>query len=73
VSEAAVRWAEWRRDHTAALAALQDAQRAYHRAIVGANRLRPPVSGQPPLRQQALDVLDAARAKLDDVRARMPR
>ena len=27
-------WAEWQRDHAAALAALQEAQRAYHRVAV---------------------------------------
>ena len=29
-------WLEWQRDHAAALAALQEAQRAYHRVAVAA-------------------------------------
>ena len=58
---------DWQRDHAAALAALQEAQRAYHRAAV--------VIPQSAVdsRAGALEALEAARARLDDVRARMPR
>jgi hypothetical protein len=67
VSPGADGWAEWQRDHASALAALQKAQRAYHRAAVGS---QPPAAAS---RKESLDALNAARAKLDEVRDRMPR
>ena len=60
-------WAAWQRDHAAALAALQEAQRAYHREAVDS---RQSAVGS---RESALEAVDAARIKLDEVRARMPR
>jgi hypothetical protein len=60
-------WAAWQQDHAAALAALQEAQRAYHRGVV--NSQQSTVGS----RQETLAALDAARARLDEVRARMPR
>jgi len=60
-------WALWRRDHAAALAALQEAQRAYHREAVDSRQSAVGTRGA------ALDALDAARVRLDEVRARMPR
>jgi hypothetical protein len=91
-------WLEWQRDHAEALAALQEAQRAYHRTVVEralASRRPSAVASQPPAAdgqqpaadgsssnagpvtavvnvQQALDAVDAARVKLDAVRARKP-
>jgi hypothetical protein len=65
-------WSEWQRDHAAALAALQEAQRAYHRAAVGH---QPAVGGSQAAvdsRRSSLEAVDAARARLDDVRARKP-
>jgi hypothetical protein len=34
MSQPGDKWLEWQRDHAAALAALQEAQRAYHRVFV---------------------------------------
>jgi len=34
MSQPGDKWVEWQRDHAAALAALQEAQRAYHRVFV---------------------------------------
>lgn len=67
-------WAAWQRDHAAALAALQEAQRAYHREAVD-SRQSPVPSQQSAAggRGTALEAVDAARIKLDEVRARMPR
>jgi hypothetical protein len=78
-------WTDWQREHASALAALQDAQRAYHRAAVatsvgsqqsaGGSQQSAGGSRQPAVgsREEALEALDAARVKLDEVRARMPR
>jgi hypothetical protein len=67
-------WTDWQREHAAALAALQDAQRAYHRIAV-ASPQSTVGSRQSAVdsREGALEALDAARVRLDDVRARMPR
>ena len=67
-------WVDWQRDHAAALAALQEAQRAYHRVAV--DSLQSAVASQQSAvgrRAGALEALEAARVRLDDVRARMPR
>jgi hypothetical protein len=68
------RWIEWQHDHAAALEALQHAERAYHRTIAGSAFVSPiegPSAAE--LQQDALDLLKAARQRLDDVRAREPR
>jgi len=67
-------WAGWQRDHAAALAALQEAQRAYHRVAVGSRQsavgsLESAVDS----RAGALEALEAARVRLDEGRERMPR
>jgi len=62
-------WAGWQRDHAAALAALQEAQRAYHRTVVGAAGLAD--TGVSP-QADSLKAVDAARVRLDAVRARKP-
>jgi hypothetical protein len=110
VSEPREAWLEWQRQHAEALAALQDAQRAYHRTVVeralasrrhsGAGSLSSVVDGQQSVAgqqraadrtqsttgpssnaspatsatnvQQALAAVDAARVRLDAVRARKP-
>ena len=69
-------WGEWRRDHAAALAALQDAQRAYHRRAVNREGLAAS-SQQSPVESSemavaALKALNEARVRLDEVRSRMP-
>ncbi|MBS1817977.1 MAG: hypothetical protein JSU08_08615 [Acidobacteria bacterium] len=63
------RWLEWQHAHTEALAALQQAERVYHRAMAdaafGASEL-----GE--ASRAALEALNAARARLDEVRGRRP-
>jgi hypothetical protein len=62
-------WLAWQRDHADALAALQEAQRAYHRTVVGAAGLAG--AGVSP-QADSLKAVDAARVRLDAVRARKP-
>lgn len=64
----------WQRDHAAALAELQEAQRQYHRAVATTafqGAAEEPTAEE--MRRAALDTLDAARIKLDEVRNRRPR
>jgi hypothetical protein len=66
-------WLEWQREHTAALEALQQAQRAYHRTIAGsafASAAEGPSATE--LQKESLEALEAARMRLDEVRARKP-
>ncbi len=65
------RWLEWQGEHTAALEALQQAERAYHRTIAGsafANPTEGPTAIE--LQKESLDAVEAARVRLDEVRAR---
>ena len=67
------RWLEWQAEHTAALEALQQAERAYHRTIAGsafANPTEGPTAIE--LQKEALDEVEAARVRLDEVRASRP-
>ena len=66
-------WLEWQREHAAALEALQQAQRAYHRTIAG-SAFASPTEGPSPveLQKESLDAVETARVRLDDVRARKP-
>ena len=66
MSQPADKWLEWQREHAAALAALQEAQRAYHRTVV--ERALAKATNV----QEALNAVDAARVRLDAVRARKP-
>lgn len=66
-------FADWQREHAAALAELQQAQRDYHRTVAatafqGASEEPSPEE----MRRASLEALDAARMKLDEVRARRP-
>ena len=66
-------WLAWQVEHAAALEALQLAERAYHRTIVGsafANSSEGPTAVE--LQKESLDALEAARGRLDEVRARKP-
>jgi hypothetical protein len=66
-------FAVWQREHAAALAELQEAQRAYHRAVAATafqGTAEEPSAEE--MRRASLEALDAARIKLDDVRARRP-
>ena len=67
------RWLEWQREHAAALAALQTAERAYHRTIAG-TAFAGPTEGQAPfeLQKESLDAVETARIRLDEIRARKP-
>ena len=67
------RWLEWQREHAAALEALQQAQRAYHRTIAG-SAFASPTEGPSPveLQKESLDAVEAARVRLDEIRLRKP-
>ena len=67
------RWLEWQREHTDALDALQQAERAYHRTIAG-SAFSSPTEGPTALEMQkeSLDLVEAARVRLDEVRGRRP-
>ena len=65
-------WLEWQHDHTQALEALQQAERAYHRALADAAFAVSADSQAPGGSKASLDAVDAPRAQLDDVRARRP-
>ena len=66
-------WLEWQREHAAALEALQQAQRAYHRTIAG-SAFASPTEGPSPveLQKESLDAVEAARVRLDEIRQRKP-
>ena len=66
-------FAQWQREHATALAELQEAQRAYHRTV--ATTAFQGAADEPTaeeMRRTSLEALDAARIKLDEVRARRP-
>lgn len=67
------RWLAWQREHAAALEALQQAQRAYHRTIAG-SAFASPTEGPTAieLQKESLEVLEAARVRLDEIRLRQP-
>jgi hypothetical protein len=66
-------WLDWQREHSEALEALQLAEQAYHRTIAGsafASATEGP--GAIELQKESLDALEAARIRLDEIRARKP-
>ncbi len=67
------RWLDWQREHASALEALQQAERAYHRTIAG-SAFASPTEGLSAIEMQkeSLEALEAARLRLDEVRARRP-
>jgi hypothetical protein len=67
------RWLEWQAEHSAALDALQRAERGYHRTIAG-SAFASPMEGPSAieLQKESLDAVEAARIRLDEVRARRP-
>ena len=67
------RWLEWQGEHTAALEALQGAERAYHRTIAG-SAFASPTEGPSAieLQKESLEAVERARLRLDEVRARRP-
>jgi hypothetical protein len=76
VSEPSRAWIEWQREHEEALAALQDAQHAYHRTVAqgafGGAMDGPSIAENAEMRQASLEALEAARVRLDEIRARKP-
>jgi hypothetical protein len=67
------RWLEWQSEHTAALEALQQAEHAYHRTIAGsafASSSEGPSAIE--LQKESLEQVEAARVRLDEIRARKP-
>ena len=65
------RWLEWQSEHTAALAALQRAERAYHRTIAG-SAFANPSEGPTELQKESLEEVEASRVRLDEVRSDKP-
>lgn len=66
-------WRAWQREHAAALEALQQAQRAYHRTIAGsafASVSEGPSAAE--IQKESLDAVEAARVRLDEIRSRKP-
>jgi len=67
------RWLDWQQEHAAALEALQRAERAFHRTISGGVFVNPtegPTAIE--LQKDSLDLVEAARVRLDELRARKP-
>jgi hypothetical protein len=67
------RWLQWQQEHTAALEDVQRAERAYHRTIAGsafASSIEGPSALE--MQKESLDAVEAARIRLDDIRARRP-
>jgi hypothetical protein len=67
------RWLEWQHEHATALDALQQAERAYHRTIAG-SAFASPTEGPSAveIQKESLDAVEAARLRLDQIRARKP-
>lgn len=67
------RWLQWQYEHAAALDALQQAERAYHRTIAG-SAFASPTEGPSPIEMQkeSLAEVEAARTRLDELRASKP-
>ena len=66
-------WLEWQSEHAAALEALQQAERGYHRTIAG-SAFASPTEGPSAieLQKESLYAVEAARVRLDEIRARRP-
>jgi hypothetical protein len=72
-AERVMRWLEWQHEHAAALEALQRAERAYHRTVAGSAFARPTEGPSAiELQKESLEAVEAARLRLDEVRARRP-
>lgn len=67
------RWLDWQREHAAALEALQQAERAYHRTIAGSAFVSTTEGlSAIEMQKESLDAVEAARLRLDEIRARKP-
>ena len=66
-------WLVWQSDHAAAIESLQIAERAYHRAVAGSAFANPSEGPTPlELQKESLAAVEAARVRLDAIRARQP-
>lgn len=66
-------WLDWQHEHAEAIEALQHAERMYHRAIAGGAFAAPGEGAiAVEMQRESLDAVEAARVRLDDVRARRP-
>ena len=66
-------WLTWQSEHAAALTALQQAERAYHRTIAGSAFAHPSEGPSAfEMQRESLDAVEAARVRLDEIRARQP-
>jgi hypothetical protein len=66
-------WLTWQSEHVAAIEALQTAERAFHRTVAGsafANPSEGPTALE--LQKESLADVEAARVRLDEVRAQKP-
>jgi hypothetical protein len=65
-------WLEWQHEHATALESLQQAERVYHRTMaVGAfGSVTDATPGD--LQRESLEAVEAARVRLDEIRARKP-
>ena len=73
MKEVSQSWLEWQHEHAAALEALQQAQRAYHRTIAGSAFVSPAEGPSAiELQKESLGVVEAARVRLDEIRGRCP-
>jgi hypothetical protein len=71
--ERLARWLAWQYEHASALEALQESERVYHRTIAGgafANPTEGPTAIE--LQKEAFRKVEAARARLDGIRASRP-
>jgi len=66
------RWLQWQHEHMQALAELQQAERAYHRALAGAAFASTGGAAAAAESRAPLELVDAARARLDEIRVRRP-
>jgi hypothetical protein len=68
-----IAWLEWQHDHAAAFSSLQIAERAYHRMVAGnAFSSNDAADAGSADSRETLDNVEAARARLDEIRARKP-
>src|SRR3954464_9648270 len=67
------RWLQWQSEHASALEDLQRAEHAYHRTIAG-SAFASPTEGPSAVEMQkdSLEAVEAARVRLDEIRARRP-
>ena len=76
MNEPSPAWLEWHREHEDALAALRAAQQTYHRSVANGAFAGaadgPSIAEVAEMRQCSLEALEAARVRLDAVRARKP-